>query len=533
MSAVSGPALGALVLLPMLAAAVGVVLPARLLRVLGCAVSATIVALTIPVVVVVASGVVVEVPLGGYLAPLGISLRADGVSAAFLSLAAVVGAAVSVYAAVMPGATGTRLVSGQARGPAGWRASHPLFWPLWLGCWSGLNAVFASGDLFNTYVGLELVGLTAVALVALGGRASWSAALRYLFVAVIGSLLFLVGVAVIVSLTGTLDIAQSAAALQELRREDADGTVAHTLSLAVILMTVGMALKTALVPMHRWLIPAHAGAPGAVSPLMSALVVKASLFVLLRVWLTLLEEPTTALVGVGWLLGALGATALLAGSVLALRQTRLKPLIAYSTVAQVGYWFLLFPVLVAPDTGNLVERPAAVLTTPDPVAGAAAATVVLALGHGLAKASLFLAAGFLKDVYGTDEIARLRGTGRHHPMLIMSVGVSAIGLIGLPVSLSFAGKWQLATAAVSAGHYWILVVLVVGTLLTGAYMLKVLAPLLIEADEDVPDDAASRGGPAPHPVLAPVMPLVLAVLVVVTGFAGAWLNGLVAVGGVR
>lgn len=523
--------LGALVLLPLLAAAVSVMLGHALRRAVGCVFAIIVAALAVPVVAAVASGLVVELPLGGYAAPLGISLRADGLSAAFLALAAVVGASVSVYAAAMPGSTGTRLVSDGPHAAASWRAGHPEFWPLWFGCWAGLNAVFASGDLFNTYVGLELVGLTAVALVALGGPGSWSAALRYLFVAVIGSLLLLLGVALLVSLTGTLDIAQSAEILRALRDEEATrADVEPALSLAIILMTTGLALKVALVPMHRWLIPAHAGAPGAVSPLMSALVVKAALFVLLRIWLDLLGRPTPLLVGLGWMLGVLGAVALLTGSVLALRQTRLKPLIAYSTVAQVGYWFLLFPVLVAPDMENLIDQPETAPTTPDVVSAAAAATVILALGHGLAKASLFLAAGFLKEVYGTDEISSLRGAGRHHPALIMSIGLSAIGLIGLPVSLSFAGKWQLATTAVAAGHYWILAVLVVGTLLAGAYMLKILAPLLIEAEDDVPEDAASRRGPGAHPAIAPAIPVVLSVLVIATGFSGAWLNGLLSAG---
>ncbi|WP_188756273.1 complex I subunit 5 family protein [Microbacterium album] len=521
----------ALVLLPLLASAVSVTLRDVPRRILGCVVGVLVLALTVPVLVAVSGGTVVAMPLGGFAAPLGISVRVDGMSAAFLALTALVGAAVSVYAAAMPSSTGVALVSDGTR-PAAWRASHPGFWPLWLGCWSGLNAVFVSGDLFNTYVGLELVGLTAVALVALGGPGSWAAALRYLFVAVIGSLLLLIGVAMVVSLTGTLDIPQSADALRALRKTD-PASAEPALGLAIVLMTVGMALKVALVPMHRWLIPAHAGAPGAVSPLMSALVVKAALFVVLRIWLDLLGRPTPPLVGLGWMLGVLGAAALLVGSVLALRQSRLKPLIAYSTVAQVGYWFLLFPVLVAPDTENLIDQPAIAPETAEVVAGAVAATVILALGHGLAKASLFLAAGFLKDAYGTDEIARLRGVGRHHPALVLSMGLSAIGLVGLPLSLSFAGKWQLATTAVAAGHYWILAVLVVATLLSGAYMLKILAPLLIEAQDGLPGDAAPSPAPGDHPALARAIPLALAILVIATGFAGAWLNDLLAVGDLR
>lgn len=525
-------ALGALVLLPLLGAAISVLIGHRARRILAIIIAGLLVLLLVPVVSTVSSGAMPEIALGGYEAPLGIHLRADGLSVAFLMLTMLVGTAVTIYAAVLPSSTGMQLTAGYPN-TAAWKASHPGFWPLWLGCWAGLNAVFVSGDLFNTYVGIELVGLTAIGLVALGGPQSWRAALRYLFIAVIGSLLFLVGVALIVSVTGTLDIQQSAVIIRELLTDGgADNGTEVSVSFAVILITLGMAMKVALVPMHRWLIPAHSNAPSAVSPLMSALVIKAALFVLLRVWLELLGEPTELLTGFGWLLGMLGALALILGSILALRQSRLKPLIAYSTVAQVGYWFLLFPVLVAPDTGNIIDRPAADLSTDQVLSGAVAATVILALGHGLAKASLFLAAGFLKDVYGTDDITRLRGAGRHHPMLIMSVGFSAIGLVGLPVSLSFTGKWQLATTAVAAGHYWILAVLVAGTLLSAAYMLKILAPLLVESDDDIPDHAATHEAARHYPAIAPAIPFVLGILVIVTGFAGVWINNLLTVGGV-
>lgn len=529
-------ALGAVVLIPLLASALSVLVNQRTRRILGGVVAACLCLLMIPIVGAVSSGAIPEVALGEHEAPLGIHLRADGLSVMFLLLAAVVGTSVTIYAAAMPRSTGQHLASddsntGRLANTDDQKASHPAFWPLWLGCWAGLNAVFISGDLFNTYVGIELVGLTAIGLVALGGPRSWTAALRYLFIAVIGSLLFLLGVAFIVSVTGTLDIQQSA---DVIRAISADGGGAEVgVSYAVLLMSVGMAMKVALVPMHRWLIPAHSNAPSAVSPLMSALVIKAALFVLLRVWLDLLAQPTDLLTGLGWLLGALGSLAIIAGSILALRQSRLKPLIAYSTVAQVGYWFLLFPVLVLPDTENLIDHLATDLSEDQVISGAVAATVILALGHGLAKASLFLAAGFLKDVYGTDEITKLQGVGRDHPALIMAMGMSAIALVGLPISLSFTGKWQLATTAVAAGHYWILVVLVAGTLLSAAYMLKILAPLLVEADDDIPDHSATYSEPRSYPAIAPVVPFVLGVLVITTGFAGAWINDLLSAGGGR
>lgn len=536
--------LGALVLFPLLTASATVLLPHRARRILGSLTAAGVTALTVPVVAGVSSGHTVELAMSGFNAPLGIMLRADGLSAVFLCLATAVGTIITLYAALLPRATGSQLVSthptvGQTLTAVREQRAHPSFWPLWLACWSGLNAVFVSGDLFNTYVGLELVGLTAVALVALGGGDSWPAALRYLFIAVLGSLMFLVAVGLVLSATGTLDINQAAGVIA--RESETHPAVVLALTLA----SLGLALKLALVPMHRWLIPAHAGAPGTVSPLLSALVIKASLFVLLRCWLWLAapgmapsldpapDAPTESLAMLTvltWLLGGLGATAILVGSVMALKQSRLKPLIAYSTVAQVGYWFLFFPMLMDPISDSLEERAITTLSDDAVLAGAVGGTVALALGHGLAKAGLFLAAGFLKDVYGTDEISELRGVGKNHPMLVMAMGLCAVGLAGLPVSLGFAGKWQVATAAVGSGHYWMPVVLVLGTLLSAAYLLKALAPLLVEAEDDDSEIHLPERELDSLPLLPQFAPFALGTLTVVTGLLGVWSTNLLEVG---
>ncbi|MDO5669256.1 MAG: proton-conducting transporter membrane subunit [Corynebacterium sp.] len=465
--------LGGLVLLPLLAGALAVY--PRLGRPLGLSMAGILPVLLAPLLISVTRGPV-ELTLGGYDAPLGITLRADGLSLLFLLLTAVVGGLVT-------------LAARRERG----------FWPLWLGCWAGLNAVFVSGDLFNTYVGLEVVGLTAVGLVALGGPQARLAALRYLFVAVAGSLLFLVSVGLLVAVTGTLDIAQVAQRANE---------HPEVLSVALILATIGLGMKLALAPMHGWLIPAHAAAPSPVSPLLSALVIKAAFFVLLRLWLWVATPELVAELAVlTWILAGAGVLAIVVGSVMALRQTHMKPLVAYSTVAQVGYFFLFFP---------LIPNAAA-------IPGALAGTLGLALGHGIAKAALFLAAGYLKELYGTDEIARLHGVGRDHPGLILAMGLAAVGLAGMPLSLSFSGKWLLSTAAVGNGHYWLLAVVVVATLLSAAYLLKLLGPLLVEEEIEL-----ERTSSLPAIALAP--PLALGTLTLLSGFGGVWLMKLLEVG---
>lgn len=532
--------LGALVLLPLLAAAISAILPPTPRRIIGVGVAAGIAVLTIPVVLPIAGGTPVELAVGGYQAPLGITLRADGFSALFLILTAIVGALVSIYAALVPTETGQRLVAKtaelgehQERRGLEWRAGHPAYWPLWLGCWAGLNAVFVSGDLFNTYVGLEVVGLTAVGLVALGGAEAWRAALRYLFVAVVGAMLFLVAVGLIVSGTGTLDIRQASEVIRD------NPEVHPTVALALVLLTIGLAMKIALVPMHGWLIPAHSSAPGAVSPLLSALVIKASLFVLLRCWIWLVGPAVfggqdsagatslhTVVEGLSWLLGGLGVLAIVLGSVLALRQNHLKPLVAYSTVAQAGYWFLFFPILIEPDSGLLEEEAVTTLVDGDVVAGALAGTVALVLGHGIAKAALFLVAAHLKHLYGTDELTELRGAGKRYPMLILAMGLSAVGLAGLPFSLAFSGKWELSTSAVASGQVWIVVAVVLATLLSAAYLARALGPLLLsESENPAQFDRLPKASFA-----AQAVPFTLGTLTVLTGFSGFWVTDILEAG---
>lgn len=540
--------LGAVVLVPLLGAAISALLPPPARRALGSAVAVVTAGLSGVVIVAVAGGQTLEVGLGGFQAPLGIRLRADGFSALFLALSAIVGLLVSVQAAVMPQSTGTRLVrspseSGSSDNPTTvrWKQGNPAYWPLWLGCWSGLNAVFISGDLFNTYVGLELVALCGVGLVALGGPDSWRAALRYLFISVLGSLLFLIAVALLVSVTGTLDVSQAAAII------NTDSATHPAVVTAVTLLTIGLAMKVALVPMHGWLVPAHSGAPGVVSPVLSALVIKAALFVLLRCWMWLLapgiarpiqgDQGTTGspaiqtmVEALTWLLAIAGIAALIGGSVMAVRQSHLKPLVAYSTVAQAGYWFLFFPIIMDPASADLEELAVTELGEDAVVAGAFGGTLAMVLGHGLAKAGMFLCAGYFKDVYGTDEIAALRGAGRRNPILIMGMGLSIIGLAGLPFSLAFNGKWHLATAAIAASHYWLVAVLVLGTLLSAAYLLRAVAPLLTEVEDDDTAVELPKHNHPRTPWLSQLPPLALGTVTILTGFTGAWLGNLLEVG---
>lgn len=370
--------------------------------------------------------------VGGWGAPLGIDLYVDGLSVLMLIVTALVGLGISVYS------------SGYFDRD---KAIH--FWPLWMFLWTALNALFLSADIFNLYVTLELLGLAAVALVALaGGADALTGAMRYLLVSLLGSLAYLLGVALLYHSYGSVDIAILAQ-----RVEPSPAVWA-----AVGLMSAGLLLKTALFPLHFWLPPAHASAPVPVSALLSALVVKASFYILLRLWLEVFPPTNAAL---GQLLGLLGAAAVLWGGLQALRQTRLKMLIAYSTVAQLGYLFLAFPL------GTSIAWKGA---------------LYLLLSHAVAKAAMFMAAGNILRFGGHDRIADLDRVAQRLPLTLTAFGLAGVSSMGLPPSGGFIAKWLLLDAALRAGQWWWAIILILGGLLAAAYVFKVIGHAFTQAE---------------------------------------------------
>jgi len=389
--------------------------------------------------------------VGNWDPPLGVAFRADGLSAVMIVTAALLICGIGLFARA------------QFPTPHGAEARAPLvFWTLLLAVWGALNAVFIGGDLFNLYVALELLTFAAVPLVSLDGRAeTLAAALRYLLFALLGSILYLLGAVLLYGTYGTLDIVLLSGRIQA-------GPAAWS---AISLMTVGLLAKAALYPFHLWLPPAHAGAPSPASAILSGLVVKAPFFLVVRLWFDVTPKMPERIAA--QVLGILGAAAILVGSVVALRQARLKLLIAYSTVAQIGYLFLMFPLAIEPETGHAWASTAWT------------AGMLQAISHAFAKAAMFMAAGLIAEALGHDRIARLSGIGRALPITVLAFGLGGLSLMGLPPSGGFVAKAMLLTAAVAEGQWWWAVVVLTGGLLAGGYVFLVLARALADASEPV------------------------------------------------
>src|SRR6516164_9708389 len=389
--------------------------------------------------------------VGNWDPPLGVAFRADGLSAVMIVTAALLICGIGLFARA------------QFPTPHGAEARAPLvFWILLLAVWGALNAVFIGGDLFNLYVALELLTFAAVPLVSLDGRAeTLTAALRYLLFALFGSILYLLGAVLFYGAHGTLDIVLLSHRIHA-------GPVAWA---AISLMTAGLLAKAALYPFHLWLPPAHAGAPAPASALLSGLVVKAPFFLVVRLWFDVMPRLSDR--DAAQVLGILGAAAILFGSVVALRQARLKLLIAYSTVAQIGYLFLMFPLAIKPEMGHPWST------------FAWTGGVVQAISHAFAKAAMFMAAGLIAEGLGHDRIAGLAGIGRALPISVLAFGLGGLSLMGLPPSGGFVAKAMLLSAAVAESQWWWAVVVLIGGLLAAGYVFLVLARALADASESL------------------------------------------------
>jgi formate hydrogenlyase subunit 3/multisubunit Na+/H+ antiporter MnhD subunit len=368
--------------------------------------------------------------IGGWETPLAIRFQLTPLTALLMVFTAGLHLLVALYAARSRHATGSE-----------------DYWPLSCLLHAALAALWLSADLFNLYVTLELLSLCAVALVALAGRKAYRPAFNYLMLSLAGSLAYLFGVALLYGRYGVLDVW----VLAELTEADA------TTRMALLLMSLGLMLKAALWPLHLWLPPAHSGAPTAVSALLSALVVKGPIYILWLVWSEI--APPELGREAGGLFAAAGILALISGGWSALRAPRLKMLVAYSTVAQLGYALLALGLLLRLQEPRMT-----------------AALWLFILAHGLAKVSMFLAAGELQRVLGTRRVRALKGASQNMPVAMGTFAVAGCSLIGLPPSGGFLAKWLLLQPLLEQPQHWPWAFgVLLGTLMSAAYVFRVVA----------------------------------------------------------
>jgi multicomponent Na+:H+ antiporter subunit D len=386
--------------------------------------------------------------VGGFVAPYGIELVVDGLSAVIVVLVAVVSLFVLVHAVRDdPGGT--------------------AFYAEYLLLVAGLTGMSVTGDVFNLYVFLEISGLATYALVASGaGRAAVSA-LKYLLFGTVAASLYLLGVGYALVATGTLNMADLATELAAVGYDS-------TLVLASFgFVVVGLATKTALFPLHTWQPDAYADSPDSVSALIAALVSTVSAYALVRIVYTVYTPAFFEAVPVARdALIVVACVSIVVGSVLAIAQSEVKRMLAYSSVSQYGL------VVVGVAIGTRAA-----------VFGA----VVHLVGHAIMKGGLFVAAGAIDETTGARTVDGYAGLADRFPVLGGASAALMLAMVGVPPAVGFAGKWYIGLGAVRAGAWPVAVVIFGSTLLTLAYF-AILVERMFVAPPSPSVRAATDGG---------------------------------------
>jgi multicomponent Na+:H+ antiporter subunit D len=410
--------------------------------------------------------------LGGWPPPVGIEYVLDPLSAFLATTIALVGFLIASY----PPATAFDC------DPVRGQPLHALVLLLL----TGLMGVVLSGDLFHLFVFIEIFALATYPLVALGGDRGALAALRYLLLGTIGSGLYLLGVGFVYFSTGTLNMADAAVRLAPLADNPA------TLG-ALGLIVIGLGLKMALFPLHVWLPDAHSSAPPGVAALLAAVQVKAGAYALIRIVHGVFGPAyldgggVTVTTALTWF----GAGGIVYGSVLAIRQPDIKRMLAYSTVAQLGYI----------GVGIGLGTPLAIV-----------AALLHVLNHAVMKSGLFLAVGGILDRTHLKTIARYSGLGRRMPLTMGGFALLALSMVGIPPLAGFWSKWYLIVATLEDGMWPLAVIVGLSSLLTAVYFLRLFERIFVLAPEEQVVAEATEPRAA---IVAPV--LVLAALVVIIG----------------
>lgn len=421
--------------------------------------------------------------MGGWPPPWGIEYRIDLLNAFVLVLVSGVGAVTMPYA--------RRSVAFEIdEGRQAW------FYCMYLLALTGLLGIAATGDAFNAFVFLEVSSLSSYVMIALGrDRRALLAAYQYLIMGTIGATFYVLGIGILYLLTGTLNIADMAVRLGPLA---ADQWRAVIVALAFI--TVGISLKLALFPLHVWLPNAYAYAPSFATAFLAGTATKVAVYLLIRFYYSVFDVAIdfTAL-RVNEILVVLAIAAMFATSFVAVFESNIKRMLAYSSIAQIGY--IIFGIGLADQaglTGSLVHL----------------------FNHAVMKTALFLAIGaaFLRT--GTVQLNDLAGIGRRMPLTMVTFAIAGFGIIGVPGTAGFISKWYFAIGAYDKGWWPLVFVIVASSLIAIVYIGRVLEVMFFRP----PLPSLEKASDPPLSMLLPIV--ILGLATIYFGFETEWTVGI-------
>ena len=323
-----------------------------------------------------------------------------------------------------------------------------LFYTAFLLNLTGLLGVIITGDAFNLFVFIEIASLSSYAIISLGkDKRCLYAAFRYLVYGTIGASFILISIGLLYAVTGTLNIA-------DLSQQLANAENTATITTAFVFFVIGIAIKAAIFPMHLWLPDAYTYSPSIVSTFLAGTTTKVFIYVLIRFIYSLYGyEFSFFHESFDNLLIIIACGAILYGSYRAIKQDSLKRLLAYSSIAQIGY--MILGIALITELGL-------------------AASLIHIFNHAFIKVGLFLAVTAIIYSYGTDSIERLAGMAKTSPFTFVLFLISGLSIIGVPLTSGFISKWYLIKASLEAGYWGLVVIIVFSSVLAIIYIGRVI-----------------------------------------------------------
>ncbi|HUF75610.1 MAG TPA: monovalent cation/H+ antiporter subunit D family protein [Longimicrobiales bacterium] len=409
---------------------------------------------------------VISYELGAWAPPIGIEYRVDEANAFVLLIVAGIGAIVAPFARKSVEAEVTED-----------RAA--LFYAAFILCLTGLLGITMTGDVFNVFVFLEVSSLSAYALIALGhDRRALTASYQYLIMGSVGATFIVIGIGLMYVMTGTLNMADLAERLPAVANT-------RTIPVAFTFLTVGITLKLALFPLHLWLPNAYTYAPSAVTAFIASTATKVAVYLLLRFFFTIFGAAFSFdVMQLDRILMPLAVVAILTMSLVAIYQHNVKRLLAYSSVAQIGY--IVLGISFASVLG-------------------VSAGILHLFNHALMKGALFMAMGCVMYRVGSVRLESMAGLGRTMPWTMAAFVAAGLSLIGVPLTVGFVSKWYLVQAALEQGLWPVAAVVLLGSLLAVVYIWRVVEVAYFHRTT-----AAVEVREAPLGLLVPMWALVIA-----------------------
>jgi len=386
--------------------------------------------------------------IGNWPPPIGIEYRIDLANAFVAVIVAAIGAVAIAYARTSVAQEVT-----EDRGA--------LFYTAFILSLTGLLGIAVTGDVFNVFVFLEISSLSGYAMIALGqDRRALTASFQYLIMGSVGATFIVIGIGLMYVMTGTLNMGDLAARLPAVWDN-------RTIPVAFTFLTVGITLKLALFPLHLWLPNAYTYAPSSVTAFMASTATKVSVYLLLRFFFTIFGESFSfEVMQLDMVLMPLAVVAILAMSTVAVYQVNVKRLLAFSSVAQIGY------MVLGISFGSVLG---------------VTAGIIHLFNHAVMKGALFMAMGCVMYRVGSVRIEKMAGLGKAMPWTMAAFVAGGLSLIGVPATVGFVSKWYLVQAALEQGSWPIAAVVLVGSLLAVIYIWKVVEVAYFRAPEEGAD----------------------------------------------